>query len=83
MAYEAERWLETMVFGEPTLISRCIAWLAKQYIETENRPAHTLACFHAACFTEVVFKPVAYGLSGAACQFLFLVMSLSGRQTFL
>jgi hypothetical protein len=31
-------------------------------------------------FTEVVFKPTVYGLSGRGLPFLFLVMSLSGSQ---
>ena len=36
--------------------------------------------FHLSDFTEVVFKSVAYGLSGPASEFLFLVMSRSGSQ---
>ena len=40
-----------------------------------------IICFDVADFTEVVFEPMAYRLSGRAGQFLFLVMSLSGSQS--
>src|SRR5437764_12909778 len=41
---------------------------------------HPCPCFLRHDFTEVVFKPMVYGLSGRVCQFLFLAMSRSGRQ---
>ena len=37
--------------------------------------------FRAVDFTEVFLKSMAYSLSGRACQFLFLAMSLSGSQS--
>jgi hypothetical protein len=43
----------------------------------ESSP-HGRACFDIADFTEMVYKSVAYRLSGRACRFPFLVMSLSG-----
>ena len=55
--------------------------MPKQYIETENRRPTHKSVSTVADFTEVVFKSVAYRLSGRACQFLFLVLSLSGSQT--
>src|ERR1039458_2717292 len=80
--WEREKDLESWkaVFGRGPRILRRIAWLPKCNIETENRQART-RLFPLQDFAEVVFKSVAYRLSGHACQFPFLAMSRSGSQT--
>ena len=67
--------------GESTLRLRCIAWLPKHCIETENRrPA--ISPFPRRRFYRGGFQINLLRLSVPTSPFLFLAMSLSGSQTF-